>query len=319
MGNSLTEQSQDPWDPPCVIEGLSFEEYLQIKHAASSHALGTLLDKSPLHAKKAPDKPSPPKGLGTLVHALLLTPEEIGNTVVVKPKGADKSSTASKSFLNTWLCETLGTTSPYVDADFPVGKQLSMKIEILEKRLIEKNLTVVSEDQMDTAQRMRDSVMSKSLSKVIFESGRAEVTMLAYDPRSGVLCKARPDWLPDGHEVITDVKSAASASFDEFSRAAARYGYAGQASLYRDVFQQIKGGDKPSFLHLVIENEPPYDCAFFELEEQALEAGGKRIRRALQIWGMCEKHNIWPGIGWDWDAMDYAIQKLSLPGWYTRK
>ena len=323
MAPSLTEQAQDPWDPPCIIEGLSFEEYLAID-AASSHALGTLLDKSPLHAKQSPDKPSAAKGLGTLVHALLLTPEEIGKTIVVKPKGANKSSNSAKTKLMQWMCEMTDTLEPFLQrpnslyGHLSPGAELDAIIAHFEPLLEERKLTVCTQAQMDTAQRMRDSVMAKSVSKVLFDSFRPEVTMIAYDPESGVLCKGRVDNLPDGHEVTVDVKSARSASFEDFSRAAAQYGYAEQAYLYKKIYAEVSGCRNPGFLHLVIENEPPYDCAFFELDEQALEAGGKRIRRALQIWGLCEKHNIWPGIGWDWDAMDYAIQKLSLPGWYTR-
>lgn len=310
----LAEQKFDPFETPCIIEDLPFEQYLELD-AASSHALATLLNKSPLHMRAGIDKPSHAKGLGTLVHAMLLTPQDVDEQVVIKPAGADKASNASKTKLVNWLIEATGTEDPPVDASLSLGKQLDAKLSILEPALQETGLTVCSESDKTKAEEMVGNVLAKNLGRVIFADGVAESTMMAVDPVSGVLCKIRPDWLPAGHDLIVDLKSAASVAFDEFSRAAARFNYPIQAALYPYIYSVVKEKPRPSFLHAVVENEPPFDCAFFEMDGEALGAGEKQFRRALDIWSRCEKSGKWPGVGWDFHAQEYTIQSLSLPRW----
>lgn len=311
----LAEQKQDPWEVPCVLEDLPFAQYLQIP-AASSHALGTLLNKSPLHVKAGLDKPSPAKALGTLVHAMLMTPDDMDDQVVIQPANTDKSSNANKAARVGWLREVSGFSDEIeVDPKLSLGKQLDANLLVLEEKFAATGLVVCSEDDKAKAETMVGNVLAKSIGREIFQAGKAETTIMAQDPEHGVICKIRPDWLPDGHEVIVDLKSAQSASFEDFSRVSARYGYHIQAALYRSIYSKAVGRSRPPFIHAVIENEAPYDCAFYELDQAAIEAGEKRVRRALRIWKLCEESGKWPGIGWEWPTREYTIESLSLPKW----
>jgi hypothetical protein len=314
----ITEQKTDPFEPPCVLYDFPFSDYLALP-AASSHALGTLLAKSPLHARSAQNKPSEAKSLGTLTHAMLLTPDTWRDEVLVKPS-VNRATNAGKAELVEWMLSIVGdpgheAVEPYVSAKMADGKRFDAMLEALEPLLAATGKDVVNADKVPIAERMVESVLSKDVGRVIFESGTPELTMIAIEPISGVLCKIRPDWLPHGHEVIVDLKTAASASFEDFSRAAARYGYAIQAALYREIYHLIMLQKRPPFLHVVVENEPPYDCAIYEMDQEALESGEKKVRRALDIWAQCEESGYWPGIGYDYTEREFRIESLSLPKW----
>ena len=96
--------------------------------------------------------------------------------------------------------------------------------------------------------------------------------MLATDPATGVLCKTRNDWLPDGHRMIVDLKTTRDASWEAVSKVFARYGYHVQAALYRRVYQLVTG-NAAAFIHVVVESTPPHEVAFLELDPEALQAG----------------------------------------------
>jgi exodeoxyribonuclease VIII len=116
--------------------------------------------------------------------------------------------------------------------------------------------------------------------------------------------------------VIVDLKTAESVAFEDFARSAARYQYHVQAAFYRHIESlATQSFSEKAFLHVVVESSPPYDCAFWELDEAALDAGKARWQKGLDLWAMCRHANRWPGVGWDWGESDYRIEKLSLPRW----
>lgn len=310
--DKIISQKTDPWDPPCMIQDLPFSDYLDID-AASSHKLWTLLKKSPKHMKESTYKPSAAMALGTATHALLLEPDKASEQIVVKPENANKSSNANKEILLEWISSVLGENSN-AGADLAHGKMLSARIDDLEPKIADTGITICTQEQYDKARWMRDSVLDKDIGKVLFAAGMPEVTMLAFDPVTGILCKGRADWIPSGHNLIVDVKTAQSVSFDDFARASAQYGYPAQASLYKNLYWEITKV-MPSFLHVAIESEHPFDCAFYEMDEKALDIGGQHVRRALDIWKLCEQADLWPGVGYDFPTNEYTIQSLSLPRW----
>jgi hypothetical protein len=114
--------------------------------------------------------------------------------------------------------------------------------------------------------------------------------------------------------VIGDVKTAADASFEVFSRACVKFGYHRQAALYRRIHHEVTH-ESFRFLHIVVENEPPYDCAFWPLDDEAIAAGEREIDRALYIWRCCEEMNYWPGLQFDYETREYSMTPLSLPRW----
>ena len=294
---------------PFIDEHMLEEEYFALP-LASSHALSTLINRSPIHAKAATSKTTAATAFGRLFHLMLLQPDLAQHLVAVVPEDADKTTNIGKRRRLEWLEMITGQSSD-AGAHLAEGKMLSARIKELEQ--LTTMLLLCSQDEYDRSSAMIDAVLTRNIGRAIFEQGRPEVSMLA--KIEGVICKSRMDWLPDGHHLICDVKTSIDAGWETFSRAAARYGYARQAALYRRVHATAHDASEPSFIHCVVESEPPHDVAFFELDEEALSAGNREIDHALYIWAECEKTGIWPGTGWDWGAHEYTIQPLSLPKW----
>lgn len=298
--------------PPAIIDGLPFDTYRAID-AASSHALSQLLDQSPLHLKTHAGKPSAFMELGTLGHLLILEPDQ-ADAVLVRPKTALNSNAGKAAYL-AWLCEALDCDPPAAeDPKAAAGKQLDGQIEILTERLQGTDRLVVTQDQYDTASRMRDAVLGHSIGRVLFDEGKAEQTLLAIDDETGLLCKGRLDWLPTGHDLLVDLKTCQSAAPSDVSRDAGRYRYHQQAAFYSHLWTLITGERLP-FMFVFVESAPPFDVAIYELNSDALEAGERRFRAALAIWAECLASGEWPGLLWDREAGAHRIETLSIPRW----
>jgi hypothetical protein len=123
----------------------------------------------------------------------------------------------------------------------------------------------------------------------------------------GIRCKARPDWVCDGHPVICDLKTARDASAHEFSRAAGNYQYHLQASWYSDAAQTCGLGER-AFVFLAVEPDPPHGVALYQMDEEAMDAGRRRYERALAMYRECVETGIWPGY-------DTEIRPLRLAPW----
>src|SRR5699024_3672134 len=96
---------------------------------------------------------------------------------------------------------------------------------------------------------MRDAVYDQPGARALLGlNGQSEKTVLWDD--EDVPCRARLDRLSDG--LILDVKTAADASPDGFSRSAANYGYDVQQVAYTRAVQAATG-EAPPFVFLVVE------------------------------------------------------------------
>src|SRR5690606_251862 len=143
--------------------------------------------------------------------------------------------------------------------------------------------------------------------------GRAEQTLVWQDERTGVWCRARPDWLPDPRPgrrmVLADYKTCASADPDALSRAAASNGWHQQAAWYLDGARALGlAGDDAAFVFVCQEKQPPYLVTVCQLDHVAMQIGAARNHRARCIWRHCRETGQWPA----WSA---DVVELTLPRW----
>lgn len=268
---------------PGIYPDIAFDDYRAID-AASSHALATLLDKSPAHLRGMERQPSAAMALGTLAHLLILEPERAEAEIAVAPE-CDRRTKAGKETWEAFQAEVAG-----------------------------RGMLVVTADQYQTANAMRESVQRHSIARLLFAQGAAEQTLIAIDPESGARCKGRLDWLPTGHDLLVDLKTCQSAAPADVARDAGKYRYHQQAAFYSHLWHLLAGERRP-FLFVFVESAPPYDVAIYELDQDALDAGARRFREALAIWVECQASGVWPGYLWDLGANAHRIETLSLPRW----
>jgi hypothetical protein len=107
-----------------------------------------------------------------------------------------------------------------------------------------------------------------------------------------VWCRARPDWLSIGHDLILDYKTTDDANPDAFIRQIARMGYDTQAAFYTRGLQAV--GSSATFVFLAQEIEPPYACSLIALSNAYLEIARAKVDKAIRTWRYCVGQNHWP-------------------------
>lgn len=127
----------------------------------------------------------------------------------------------------------------------------------------------------------------------LLHEGRPEVSAFAPDERTGVLRRARFDWL--GSTILSDYKTADCADPHVWVRKnAAAYGYHQQHAWYLDMARDL-GHPADAFAFIVQEKDAPYLVSVVELDAAAVARGRELNDRALEIFRDCEASGIWPG------------------------
>lgn len=150
------------------------------------------------------------------------------------------------------------------------------------------------------------------LAPTLFSDGEPERSLYWPDPETGIMRRARLDWMPNvrpGRRMIAvDYKTTNDANPDKFAKSAADYGYYMQAPWYLDGLAALEYADDAAFLFVVQSKTPPYLVSVIELDHDAMMLGYRLNRRALEIYAECHSANHWPGYGDD-------VHYVSLPSW----
>ncbi|MYZ37506.1 hypothetical protein GT002_20975 [Streptomyces sp. SID4917] len=161
---------------------------------------------------------------------------------------------------------------------------------------------------------MADALRHHPVAAALFDParGRPEQSLFWRDRPTGVMRRARFDWLPQprtGRLIIPDYKTCRSAEPAALARAVEEYGYHQQADWYRSGAKALGlADDTAAFVFVCQEKTAPYLVSVIELDANAMRIGAARNRRALQIYADCVETGHWPGYSDD-------IAYLSLPFW----
>lgn len=144
--------------------------------------------------------------------------------------------------------------------------------------------------------------------------GVPEATLVWRDDKTGLMCRARYDWLPERRPgmrlIIPDYKTAAAVDLDSLQRAVAAHRYDQQSAWYRAAAIALELGDEDTTFAFIFQaKEPPYLVTVVELDYVAMRLGAARNRQALDRLAWCEREGRWP------DHADGEIVQLSLPAW----
>ena len=148
-------------------------------------------------------------------------------------------------------------------------------------------------------------------------TGLAEQSLFWKDPGTGVICRARLDWLPTQVKgkrlVIGDYKTCRSAAPRDLAKAIHEHGYHQQDDWYRAGCRELGIGDeKTSFVFIFQAKTAPYLVTVVELDGEARRIGAERNKRAREIYARCQETGVWPGFSDD-------IEVLSLPAYAERQ
>lgn len=260
------------------IHSLSFEQYLS-SAAVSESDLFYMSANTPMHLHWAKQhggetEDSPAKRFGTFCHRALFEPETLEGSYYVKPDDMNFATKEGKK----WKEEHQGKPIIYAE----------------EERAL--HGIVKSIHSHPTASRL--------LKNAVFEQ-----SLFVQD--EGFMRKCRPDILPNSGNVLPDLKTCLSAHPDAFSKAIANYGYYRKAAAYLHNCKAI-GREFKFFAFIAVEKEPPYACAVYTLDPEAVEFGRKLYLRDLQVYRECIAKNEWPGYPAD-------AKCIGLPPWLQKQ
>ena len=235
-------------------------------------------------AREHPEKPTPALIFGTLVHCLLLEPDNFSKQFAVWDDAIKKTTKESKAAYAAFSDDLMGRQE-------------------------------VSKNMYDQAVEMVLKLRSTPfVGKLLV--GEHEKPIKWVDDMTGELCKIRLDCLTEinGELLIVDYKTAADASPDGFTRHALKYGYDFQAGMYSEGVEATTG-KKPRFVFVVQEKDPPYAVNVFDASEDFIQHGKDKMRELLGIYHECKITNNWYG----YMTADPVIAELSLPAWATKE
>lgn len=149
------------------------------------------------------------------------------------------------------------------------------------------------------------------------QPGTAEVSVFATDPDTGVEVRGRFDFLPTDStlgapsRVAVDLKTAADASPDGFTKSIANYNYDVQRAWYLDALRW-ETGETAELVFVAVEKEPPYLVGVYQLPTVWVEMGVTKARAARKRYAECVASGVWPGYG-------DGVHLLSPPNWLIYK
>lgn len=169
----------------------------------------------------------------------------------------------------------------------------------------------------DQVVAMADAIRSHPIAGALLRpgSGQPEQSLFWLDGDTGVMRRARLDWLPDrtptGRLIVADYKTCVSADPEHIGKAVTNYGYHQQDPWYLDGIAAVGLGEDAAFVFVFQEKTPPYLVSVVELDDEARLVGRERNRRALHRYAECTASGYWPGYADD-------VSLISLPPWATR-
>lgn len=265
---------------PEIILDQPAEQYFS-SEGVSKHDLD-LVNISPAHyqaAKSAPkEEATPAMKIGTLVHTAILEPDRFESSYLLAPE-TDKRSKDGKA---AW--------------------------EAIETQAKESGKIVVKASDLENIQGMKEAVFAHRSGSAALKAGGIIEASLYATHESGVRLRGRPDLISKGNAII-DVKTCASGAGNksEFARSVANFRYDVQAAFYLDLANLV-GMPKEAFVFLVVEKEPPFAVAVYQLDAESIEAGRKQYQRNLAMLAECISFDEWP-------AYSSEVEVISLPKW----
>ena len=176
-----------------------------------------------------------------------------------------------------------------------------------------KDIPVLTFPQYRMINEMAEQVEKNELAKALLISGTPEITVIAKDPETGVMMRARPDVLPDTMDILPDIKTTISAHPEAFEKQSTNLGYFQSAAHYIDCVDLVFGEPtkKRRFVLIAVEKEPPHLVQIYQLDDEAIQMGRMLNRRSLNTFAECLRSGVWPA----YSRPENPVLHLSMSRW----
>lgn len=231
------------------------------------------------------------------------------HTFVLEP---DKFEKEYYIFDDSVVCGALiakGAKSPRATNDYKTWKEGEFNFAD-GKIMIEKS-------DADKMKAMKERLFSHPYAKMMLTNGIAEQGMLGeLETTCGTIgVKLITDYRKDKKHVVVELKTAADASLQGFTRDAAKFDYHIDAAFYADMLELYYNDKRPvQFVFIAQEKTKPYAFNLFEASPQFIGQGRYEYEMLLQLYKYCFDNDKWPGYQC-FCPNKYGLLELNLPKW----
>lgn len=271
--------------PIGVYTNLPASKYHALPGASASQ-LRTLWQSTPAHLKVSLDEPREVTAammLGTLAHSVILEPDKPLPGVVIQP---DEYEPGKK-----W------TNAAKVCKEWRAKREAA-------------GLLPLKSEEYNSVFGMAKAIAAHELAGPMLAAGKPEVSLVTFDERNQIAVRSRVDFVGDGVDFLTDLKTTQDASPRAFERKASESGFHIQAALYLMLWNALAGADdnRTGFRFIVVEQKPPHAVNVFPASESFLAKGREEAARMLALYAKCHHANDWP-------AYAPVLNELNLARW----
>lgn len=275
------------------IENLPAEDYHADKTRMSSTAIRNIL-RSPRHfllnwqGLQNDEEEKDHFRIGRAAHLFLLEPQKFKEQYVVEPvhHGFTKDGKP--------------TTSPNAES--------VKEIKAYWHRQQKEGALIVSQQELDELVGMIEAVLEHPQAAGLLANGVAESTVRWVDEETGVMCKARPDYISkvDNDIHLIDFKTTRDIRAGIFAGDGRKMGYGIQLAFYYDGVVRALGRQPTTITIIAVEKKPPHEAVVYLLNDDWFEYGQKFYKHALKIYKKCRDTGKFP-------AYQQGSQMLSMP------
>lgn len=182
--------------------------------------------------------------------------------------------------------------------------------------------TLITEQILDTCQRMRDAVYACPPARELLEEiTETEKSLFWLDPETGIKMKGKLDGTSPS--ITIDLKSCMDAKPQAFANHAWSMDYHQQAALYSDARPIAKDQhgrkvnlSKGEFYFIACEKEAPYGVSVNKASRSFLSAGRNQYSQALQDYLYWQEMGA-PDVCYEWRT-PFGYHALNAPRWISR-
>lgn len=168
--------------------------------------------------------------------------------------------------------------------------------------------SIISFDAHMQILAMRDALMAQPDARRLLEAGgRAEVTMIARDPETGLTLLCRPDLYISRAGLAVNLKTTANPAPSSWRKTAANLRYDLGDAMFRLV-AGLLGVQRPSHAFMVVGSNAPHLGYVAALSAEAASAADQQLRQILRRFAKSVADNDWPGY-------TVGVLEIGLPQW----
>lgn len=244
---------------PGVYQNLDFDEYTAID-AVNNSTLSRYIT-APILAKYDSKISKEAADIGRAVH-LILEPDKIEDSIVLKPLGLRRGTEAYDTFYEQNAGKIILTEASY-----------SMALGML-----------------------KSLVSSSEVRELVDSCEDAELSVVSFDEKysTGLLKKCRVDAYSPSRKIAIDIKTCADASPSGFAKSYANYGYYRQAAFYTSCLKEM-GLPAQKFYFICVEKSAPYLTAIYQVNPLDLLLGDKEIKGLMTEYKQSLETDVWSG------------------------